>query len=86
MDTAQRLDQAVALHHVGKFSEAEQLYQQILVDNPQNADALHLLGVIAYQVGKHEIAINLITQAIEINPQQIEAYNNLSIVFKEQGE
>ncbi|HIN30997.1 TPA: tetratricopeptide repeat protein, partial [Candidatus Poribacteria bacterium] len=58
--------------------------QQVLADNPRNADALHLLGVVAYQVGRHEIAVNLITHAIEIDPQQVEAYNNLGIVFKEQ--
>ena len=79
-----RLDQAVAFHQAGQLSKAERLYQQVLADNPRNADALHLLGVVAYQVGRHEIAVNLITHAIEIDPQQVEAYNNLGIVFKEQ--
>ena len=85
MDIEKRLNQAVALHQAGKLPKAEQLYQQVLADNPRNSDALHLLGVIAYQVGKHEISVNLITNAIEIDSQQVEAYNNLGIVFKEQG-
>ena len=85
MDIEKRLDQAVAFHQAGQLSKAERLCQQVLADNPRNADALHLLGVVAYQVGRHEIAVNLITHAIEIDPQQIEAYNNLGIVFKEQG-
>ena len=84
MDIEKRLDQAVAFHQAGQLSKAERLYQQVLADNPRNADALHLLGVVAYQVGRHEIAVNLITHAIEIDPQQVEAYNNLGIVFKEQ--
>ena len=84
MDIEKRLDQAVAFHQAGQLSKAERLCQQVLADNPRNADALHLLGVVAYQVGRHEIAVNLITHAIEIDPQQIEAYNNLGIVFKEQ--
>ena len=85
MDIEKRLNQAVALHQAGKLPKAEQLYQQVLANNPRNSDALHLLGVIAYQVGKHEISVNLITNAIEIDSQQVEAYNNLGIVFKEQG-
>ena len=85
MDIEKRLNQAVALHQAGKLPKAEQLYQQVLADNPRNSDALHLLGVIAYQVGKHEISVNLITNAIEIDSQQVEAYNNLGIVFKKQG-
>ena len=85
MDIEKRLNQAVALHQAGKLPKAEQLYQQVLANNPRNSDALHLLGVIAYQVGKHEISVNLITNAIEIDSQQVEAYNNLGIVFKKQG-
>jgi len=85
MDIEKRLNQAVALHQAGKLPKAEQLYQQVLANNPRNSDALHLLGVIAHQVGKHEISVNLITNAIEIDSQQVEAYNNLGIVFKKQG-
>ena len=86
MNVEKKLDQAVASHQAGRLSEAEKLYQQVLAENPQNADALHLLGVIAYQVNKHGLAINLITSSIEIAPQQAEAYNNLGIAFKELGE
>ena len=42
MDIEKRLNQAVALHQAGKLPKAEQLYQQVLADNPRNSDALHL--------------------------------------------
>ena len=61
MNVEKKLDQAIAFHQAGRLSEAEKLYQQVLADNPQNADALHLLGVIAYQANKYKLAINLIT-------------------------
>ena len=73
MDVETKLDQASALHQVGQFSRAEQIYQQILVDNPQNVEPLYLLGVIAHQVGKHEEAVDLITRAIEKDSHRVEA-------------
>ena len=73
MDVETKLDQASALHQAGQFSRAAQIYRQVLVDDPQNVEALYLLGVIVYQVGKHEVAVDLITRAIEKDSHQVEA-------------
>ena len=61
------LDDALHLHQNGRFSEAEQLYQQILTINPRHPDCLHLLGMIAYQEGSFETAADMIREAIAIN-------------------
>ena len=45
----QRLRQALALHRAGQLSQACRVYQEILGEQPQHYDALHLLGVIACQ-------------------------------------
>ena len=37
------------------------------ISDPDSVDALHLLGVVAYQVGKYDVAVDLIAQAIEID-------------------
>ena len=42
---------AVQHHQGGRLQVAEQLYRQVLQVEPKNADALHLLGVLAHQVG-----------------------------------
>ena len=42
-------DEAVAHHRGGRFQQAEQLYRNILEGHPTHADALHLLGLVAYQ-------------------------------------
>ena len=48
----QAIDLGLGHHHAGRLPEAENVYQQILQANPNQPDALHLLGGIAHQVGK----------------------------------
>lgn len=38
-------------HQAGRLQEAETIYRAILKEQPQHANALHLLGLIAHQVG-----------------------------------
>ena len=71
-------------HQAGRLREAEQLYRQILIDEPQCADAIHFLGVIAHHTGKLEQAAALIRQAIQLNPTLVEAHCNLGNVLKDQ--
>ena len=54
----------VAHHQAGQLGEAETLYRDALAAQPDNADALHLLGVLASQIGRHEDAVDLIGRAI----------------------
>ena len=76
---------ALQHHQAGRLSEAEALYRQILQAQPNHADALHLLGVIAHQVGKHEIAVQYITRAIALNPTVAEYHSNLGTVYRARG-
>src|SRR4051794_29460712 len=62
------MQQAVRLHQNGKFAEAERVYRDVLGKDPRNADALHLLGLIALSSGHPTRAIELIDQAIFIRP------------------
>lgn len=79
------LGQAVQHHQAGRLSEAEKIYRHILDVDPNQPDALHLLGVIASRVGQYDDAIELIQRAIGINPN-VEAYhNNLGSAFKSHG-
>jgi tetratricopeptide (TPR) repeat protein len=79
------LQAALAHHQAGNLAEAERLYRQILVLDPRHADALHLLGVIAFHAGRADAGRALIGQAIAINPQVPEYHNNLGNILKESG-
>src|SRR6266513_2295903 len=63
-------------HQAGRLAEAERIYQRVLEVDPNNPDALHLLGVIAHQVGKNEISCQLIEKAIRYNPSNPYFLNN----------
>ena len=76
------LQNAIALHQQGQLGQAESIYRQLLEIDPTNADALHLLGVIAHQTGNHQIAVDLISQAIEINHTDESFYLNLGNALK----
>lgn len=82
----QVLELAVKKHNEGDLSGAEFLYRKILKENPNNADAWHLLGLTAYQVGKYDEAIGHINKAISINPNQALFYSNLGMVYDASGE
>ena len=84
MKIDQKLEEGITFHQANLLHQAEQAYQEILQVLPQHADALHLLGVIAYQEKEYQIAADLITQAIKIDSSQYSFFNNLGLVLKEQ--
>jgi len=72
----------IAIQHqrAGRLSAAERTYRQILESQPEHFDALHLLGVVAYQAGRHDEAVRLITKATQQDSSAFPAFNNLGLV------
>jgi tetratricopeptide (TPR) repeat protein len=75
---AQAFEQGVGHHRTGNIQSAEAIYRKILAVDPNHADSLHLLGVIAVQVGRHDAAIELIGAAIRLKPDVPAYRSNLS--------
>ena len=85
-NTLQDLFSAASEHQrAGRLHEAEQLYRQILAVDPQHADSLHLLGVIASKNGDNNSAIDLIAKAIDLNGTDPSYHSNLGNLFRNQG-
>ena len=76
---------AVEMHQAGRIKEAERLYLQYLEGDPDNADALRLLGVVRHQLGDPDDAARLINRAIDMDPGNAKAYDNLGFVHVAQG-
>jgi predicted O-linked N-acetylglucosamine transferase (SPINDLY family) len=68
---------AVRHHQAGRLQAAEQIYRQVLEAEPNHADALHLLGVLAHQNGRHALAIETIQRAIGLKGNAAAFHSNL---------
>lgn len=86
MPISTALQVAIQLHQGGRIRQSGEIYRRILNAQPQNADALHLLGVMEYQLANFPQAVNLIRKAIEISPKIGMFHSNLGKVLFAQGE
>jgi tetratricopeptide (TPR) repeat protein len=77
---------ALSHHQAGRLPEAESIYRGILAAEPENADALHLLGVLERQSSRPSSAVELIRRAIELNGKVPDFHNNLGTVLLDTGE
>ena len=86
MDGAQAdLASAIGHHRAGRHGEAAAMYRQLLDAQPDNFDALHLLGVVTAQTGRKQVAVDLIGRAVVLDPNRAEAHANLGILLRELG-
>jgi protein O-GlcNAc transferase len=78
--------QAAAHHQAGLTDEAERLYRQILSRQPDLADTLQRLGLIALDKGQNAAAVDLFRKVVSLNPNSAEAHNNLGIALTLNGQ
>ena len=80
------LKAAVSLHHAGNLAQAAALYQKVLATEPENAEAMHLLGVLSHQQGAHARAIELISRAVAHRPNNPAFHANLAEAYRALGQ
>ena len=56
MDLAQTLEDALAHHRAGRPVDAHRLYKAVLAEQPDEPDALHLLGMLTFENGNPKAA------------------------------
>jgi Flp pilus assembly protein TadD len=73
-----------ALEHFreGRLSDTERICRQILLIDPNEPDALYLLGLIAQQAGKNDTAGELIGQASRLQPSNPFFLNSLGEIHR----
>lgn len=74
---AAELEAAIRLHESGDLDGAEQRYRAILQADARDADAMHLLGLIAHQRGEHASAVAQIGAAIALRGDKAIYHYNL---------
>lgn len=76
-----RLQQAVAHHRAGRIGEALALYRAVLVERPDNRDALNLGGMAAFQSGDASAALSMLGKATTVYPDFADAQANFATVL-----
>ena len=82
---ARALANALDHHRLGRLSDAEAGYREVLESAPDHPEALHRLGSVEHQLGRSELALHLIGRAIAVNPRHPAYYNDAGIVLHALG-
>lgn len=72
-------------HQAGRVAEAEDLYRRILNADPDHADAMDLLGVLAAQTGRLIQAGRILRLAVALRPDGAGGLSNLAGVEQSAG-
>ncbi len=82
---AAALATAIRHHEAGDWQQAEAAYRQVLALQPDQAEVLHLLGILCYQSGRLEEAAGYLERAVALQSQQAAFHSNLGVVYQALG-
>jgi protein O-GlcNAc transferase len=86
MSVAATFAQALNSLQRGRAAQAGALCAEVLRQQPQHADALHLLGVLALQQGKPADGIQWLRKSVHANPRHALAHCNLGNALRDAGQ
>jgi tetratricopeptide (TPR) repeat protein len=85
-DVLETLKAALVHHQRGEWAPAEALYRQVLATEPEQPDALHLLGFMTHQRGDSARALEPMQKAIALAPGVAFQHANLGLVQRALGQ
>lgn len=85
MSLEQAIEIGLRFHRNGQLREAEQIYTQVLQYDSRNADAMHLMGVLAQQANESAVSVEMIRRAIEVKPDMPLFHYNLAEAHRTLG-
>jgi predicted O-linked N-acetylglucosamine transferase (SPINDLY family) len=81
----EQMQLGMSRHRIGELGLAQSHYQRAAKLDPSNADAWHLLGVVAMQTGHAGLAAKHLRTCIVARPDFAEAHNNLGVALRNAG-
>ena len=79
------INQAIQCFQNGDYKNAHKILNQVLLTEPKNLAALHILGLINASQSKHSEAALLFKRAVDINPRDPSLYYNLAKALLDSG-
>lgn len=80
-DENSHLWQAEDYYHQKKYDKAKEELKSILIKNPNDIEALFLLGVISGKQGSTSASRKTFKKIISLDPQYSKAYYNLGVLY-----
>ena len=65
----EQLEKALRHHTAGELPQAEAIYRAVIEQDPNDPDALHLLGALLAQSGRVDEALTFLDRAIQADPR-----------------
>ncbi len=84
-DVRRDMETATRLYRSGDAVNAAQIYQRVLATDPDNADALHYLGLCAGDMGRLDTAMGLVDRSIALHPECAIYHNNRGNILRGRG-
>jgi tetratricopeptide (TPR) repeat protein len=69
----------------GKYDEAKAIYQHVLSKDPNNAEALSHLGIVAACTGQPMVGLKMMSQAVSLQPREPLYHSNLGEMLRMMG-
>lgn len=85
MTIAQDLERAILHHRSGRLAEAQQGYQAVIAQEPENADAHHLLGQLLAGANRATEAVHHLEKAVELSPNEALYLRSLGLALRRQN-
>lgn len=85
MANTSALQSARRLHEAGRLQDAEAAYRRALEADPNDVEALHLLGALLCQTGRFDAAVATMQRAVRCRPSDPVLRNNLANALKDAG-
>jgi tetratricopeptide (TPR) repeat protein len=83
VDIIKTMQLAKEHHDAERLPEAKALFEQVVAQQPNHAEAWQMLGIIAGQSRQLELAVGLFANSLQFNPNSPEAHNNLGRALSE---
>jgi tetratricopeptide (TPR) repeat protein len=78
--------EGLSFHRLGQLDKAATAYENVLRLVPRHVEALHHIGIVAFQNGNHALAAGFMRTALALNPDMGGVYCDLGNALKELGQ
>ena len=76
-----KFEEAVNFASSGRLEEAKKVFEEMLLEDPKNADVLYNLGMCFTDLGQPDRAIRILKKSLEYNPRYSNSYVALGYAY-----